>query len=263
MSHLLQLQSVILDCAPVALAISGGIDSLCLGTFCHNLLGFHQCLMFHAFSAAVPQKAYNRLLLLAKQENWHLNILDAGELTDVNYISNTQNRCYHCKNSIYGAIKKQATAQMISGANIDDLDEYRPGLQAALEQGVRHPFIEAGFDKTMVRALARELGLQDYADLPSSPCLASRIEHGTKIDPETLLLVDKVENRLFFSGNLRCRVRSDGIVVELDGSVLPDLSAAQLNSVIATVKEVFPQQNISIRAYQRPLDLLSSGKCES
>ncbi len=81
----------------------------------------------------------------------------------------------------------------MSGANLDDLGEYRPGLDAAREHGVRHPFVEAGFSKAMVRALARDLGLGAVAELPAAPCLSSRVETGIRIEPETLAFIHAVE----------------------------------------------------------------------
>ncbi|MGB1008031.1 MAG: hypothetical protein ACPGVX_12705, partial [Thalassobaculaceae bacterium] len=107
---------------------------------------------------------------------------------------------------------------MLSGANLDDLGDYRPGLRAAAEQAVRHPYIEAAMDKAAVRVLAGHLGLSDIADLPAQPCLASRVETGIAIDAADLAFIEQVETWLtdrFGAVTLRCRITGAGVRVEL------------------------------------------------
>jgi uncharacterized protein len=139
------------------------------------------------------------------------------------------NRCYFCKTRLYSSIRAHSDRQILSGANCSDLGEYRPGLDAAARFGVRHPYIEAGFDKVAVRRLAAELGLAEVAQLPASPCLSSRMETGLPIEAATLGFIHAVE-RLVASRVqpqvVRCRVRSAGIVVELDPEALTRLSRA-------------------------------------
>jgi uncharacterized protein len=114
------------------------------------------------------------------------------------------------------------------GTNLDDLGEYRPGLDAARDHEVRHPFVGAGIDKATVRALSAACGLGAVAALPSAPCLASRVETGIVIDPSTLAMIDAAEIMLrnaLSPGTVRCRVRGTGIVVELDAATLTRLRA--------------------------------------
>ncbi len=120
-------------------------------------------------------------------------MIEAGEFADPAYRANPVNRCFFCKTNLYGAIRSVTERQILSGANRDDLGEYRPGLDAAREHGVRHPYVEAGLDKAAVRALARDLGLGTVAELPSAPCLSSRVETGIPIEPETLGFIHAVE----------------------------------------------------------------------
>jgi uncharacterized protein len=123
----------------------------------------------------------------------------------------------------------RATASLVvSGANRDDLGEYRPGLDAAKNYAVRHPYVELGIGKAMVRALARHLGLPELAELPSSPCLSSRVETGIPIAAPTLLAVHAVERKvdaLLRPKTVRCRVRASAIEIELDGETLARLNA--------------------------------------
>ena len=114
----------------------------------------------------------------------------------------------------------------MSGANTDDLGEYRPGLDAARDHRVRHPYVETGLAKRDVRALARALGLGALAELPASPCLSSRVETGIAIDPATLRFIGEAE-RLPHAATLRCRVRAGGIAIEIDAASLAALDDAE------------------------------------
>jgi pyridinium-3,5-biscarboxylic acid mononucleotide sulfurtransferase len=206
---------------PIAIAVSGGVDSLTLATLAHRVLPADACFIFHAVSPAVPAEATERVRGLAKQNDWRLTIFDAGEFGDENYRSNPVNRCFHCKHSLYESIRRLTDATILSGTNRDDLGEYRPGLDAALLFDVRHPYVEAGFTKTAIRRLAAYLGLGSMADLPAAPCLASRVETG---NPKVV----------------RCRVRRTAIVIELDAQTLARLdepSKLQLAQTISALAQ--------------------------
>lgn len=219
-----QLEQVLQDAAPVAVAVSGGVDSMTLASFAHRLLGPGAVLAVHATSPAVPAEATARVRDEAARSGWQLRVIDAGEFADPAYRANPINRCFFCKTNLYGSVAAETSWQVVSGANTDDLGEYRPGLDAARNHGVRHPFVEAGYSKSAVRALARILGLRDIAELPSAPCLSSRIETGIRVEPEVLAFVHEAERlvaeRLGAEGgaarSVRCRVRAVGVVIELD-----------------------------------------------
>ncbi|MFC9431570.1 hypothetical protein [Streptomyces sp. NPDC056987] len=192
--------------------------------------------IFHAISPAVPPEATARVHAHATLEGWTLHIIDAEEFSDDAYLNNPVNRCFHCKNHLYGTIAPRTDAVIVSGTNTDDLDDFRPGLKAAQRYGVRHPYVDAGFDKRAVRSLARALELTDLAELPSAPCLSSRIETGLAIQPHVLALVHDVERELtqrLAPQVVRCRVRAGRIVVELDESTLHSLAPAQREDVRA------------------------------
>ena len=218
-SERLALAETLHRLGPVAVAVSGGVDSVTLAAFAHEELGRERVAMLHAVSPAVPGDARQRLEGLASERAWDLRCISAGELDDPRYVANPVNRCFFCKTDLYAAMRRATERQLVSGTNVDDLGEYRPGLSAARAAGVVHPFVEAGMTKSAVRALARHLGLGDVAELPASPCLSSRIETGLAISAARLRFVEAAETllrRRFGAGAVvRCRVRSSGIVIEL------------------------------------------------
>ena len=231
-----------LDAIPgeIAVAVSGGIDSLALASVAHAHRG--GVAMFHAVSPAVPGDATARVERLAAERGWTLRVIEAGEFDDDRYRANPTNRCFFCKTNLYGAIARHTSAQMVSGANTDDLGEYRPGLDAAREHAVRHPYLEAGIDKRTVRALAREAGLGALSELPAAPCLSSRVETGIAIRPDVLRAIHAVERDLaadFPHGTVRCRVRAAGVVIELDPETLRALNEARRAAVSAEVARRF------------------------
>ena len=150
------------------------------------------------------------------------------------------NRCFYCKNNLYAALSRIGGGVICSGANLDDLGDYRPGLKAAADHQVRHPYIEAEMHKAAVRALARRLGLREVAELPSAPCLASRVETGLRVEPETLARIDAVETwarSAFALETVRCRRRREGFVIEVDALSLSRLDPAVLQAGAAVLLE--------------------------
>jgi uncharacterized protein len=213
-----ELGRVLASIERVAVAVSGGVDSMTLAFVANELLG-NDVELFHAVSPAVPPEATARTRAYAARLGWRLNVIDAGEFADPDYLENPVNRCFYCKTNLYRTIVSHTTRIIVSGTNADDLSDFRPGLTAAKNHQVRHPYVEAGIDKRFVRMIASRLGLDEVAELPASPCLSSRIETGIRVDAETLGMVHAIENmvrRDLDTRIVRCRVRREGLVVELD-----------------------------------------------
>lgn len=202
-----------------SIAVSGGIDSMLLA-YIANRFSKGQVKIVHAYSPAVPEDALVRVKEYAQTYDWDLVIIDAKEFDDANYINNPINRCYFCKSNLYTRVAEHSVSPIFSGTNVDDLGDVRPGLAAAKEQSVLHPYVEVGINKTDIYQLAKYYGLDQLHALPAQPCLASRVETGIKINTTDMQFIDTVEGKVrqvfpTFK-NVRCRVSHQGIVVELD-----------------------------------------------
>jgi pyridinium-3,5-biscarboxylic acid mononucleotide sulfurtransferase len=231
-----KLRIVLAGLGSKVVACSGGLDSLFLSHFCHVYFP-GETLIVHAESPAVPKEAKRRFRHYAKLENWNCRTVRTGECTDEAYLKNPYDRCFICKSHLYGTLSNyrfdprlrqfysvpvperdpEHRCAVLSGANRDDLGEYRPGLLAAEKYGVRHPLIEAGIGKEELRAICRHLGL-DFSEIPASPCLSSRIYTATPITEEKLFIIDGLEEALREELNLsvvRCRLKGRRMKVEV------------------------------------------------
>ena len=237
----------------VAVAVSGGVDSMTLAEIAHRAPGV-DAEMFHAVSAAVPREATERVERHATAAGWTLHLVDAGETRDQRYIANPVDRCFFCKTNLYGHISSITDRTIVSGTNTDDLGDYRPGLNAAEDHDVVHPFVEADVDKPGVRLLADHLGLGDISELPAAPCLASRIETGLQVTPKRLSVVDEVERHLrgvLGGATIRCRIRAEANVIELDAADLDRTRATESDAVRSILHRHGVDSPISFEAYRR------------
>jgi uncharacterized protein len=229
-----------------AIACSGGVDSVTLATVAHRASP-DTTLIVHSITPAVPAAATARVLKAAVAEGWDLRTVRSGEFQDERYVSNPRDRCFVCKSHLYDAMTELVAAVrgphvLLSGANVDDLGEYRPGLRAAAEAGVRHPFVEVGATKREIRAVARELHL-DCADLPASPCLASRLYTGTAVTPARLHAVEVGEALLTVRTGVRvvrCRLREDEVRIEVQDVDRVRVTPSVVSEVLMVMRRVEP-----------------------
>jgi uncharacterized protein len=208
----------------------------------------------------VQSDGTDRVRQRAALEGWTLEIVETGEFQDEAYLRNPSNRCYHCKSHLYARLADLARSMagrgvLLSGTNLDDLGEYRPGLVAAAEAQVGHPFVEAGIGKRAIRELARALGLP-FAELPASPCLSSRLYTGTRVTPTRLLAVDAGEQavrHLTGIAVVRCRIRDDQVLIEVEPADRGKVTAtviAQVRQAMQSVEESITQVTLDPSPYK-------------
>lgn len=192
-----------------AVALSGGVDSSVVAKAAQLALG-DRAVAVTAKSASVSADELAWAQTVADVVGIRHVVVETSEFANPDYVRNAGDRCYHCKNELYGQVgrlrEQLAFEVMCSGANVDDMGDYRPGLVAAEEHSVRHPLMEAGFDKEMIRSAARRWGLPNW-DKPAAPCLSSRIAVGVEATPERTHRVEEAERFLRSLGFGEHRVR--------------------------------------------------------
>ena len=227
-----KLLGVLAAMPAAAVALSGGVDSSLVAKAAAVALG-DRAVAVTADSPSVARRELAAACELAAAVGIRHLVVSPDEFADPAYRANAGDRCYFCKSHLYDAVRSRpelAGFVLCSGANVDDLGDYRPGLTAAAERGVRHPLVEAGFTKPDVRALARWWGLPN-ADKPAAPCLSSRLAPGVAVTPERTARVEAAEDYLRQLGVADCRVRyHDGDLarVEVPAAEIPRLAAAGL-----------------------------------
>lgn len=229
--------AVLAGMGEIAVAVSGGVDSMTLAFLAHRQAP-EAAVMYHAASPAVPAEATARIRRHARLHGWRLEVIDAGELGDSRYVANPHDRCFYCKTNLYATIRQATAKPIASGANLDDLGDYRPGLRAAADHEVRHPWIEAGLGKRAIRRIAAAHGLFDLAELPASPCLSSRIETGIPVTVGALAVIDTLERQIreaVAPSTLRCRLRPFGIEIELDDEALARVDRTAIGTLASAV----------------------------
>jgi uncharacterized protein len=204
-----RLLSILGEWPGVAVAFSGGIDSTVVAKAARLALG-DRAVAVTADSPSVPRAELRTARELAALIGIRHVVVATREFENPDYLKNGGDRCYHCKSELYsrveGLLPELGVPVMASGANLDDLGDYRPGLAAAAEHAVRHPLQEAGFTKADVRAVARHWGLPTW-DKPAAPCLSSRLAPGLAVTPERTRRVEEAEAYLRSLGLRECRVR--------------------------------------------------------
>ena len=256
-----RLHAVLGQYGPLAIAVSGGVDSMLLA-HAATRSGIDVQIL-HAASPAVPAAATERVREHALRHGWDFKVIDAGELSDERYSANPVNRCFFCKERLYSRMRSVTDRQIASGANMDDLGDYRPGLDAARHAGVVHPYVDAAISKGEIYAMARAYGLKDIAALPAQPCLASRMETGIPVTADALYFIEEAElsirSLLPHAQDVRCRITAAGVAIELNP--MPDQSdIAAVSQQIRRQCEVAGYRMAGVREYSRGSAFLRSNE---
>lgn len=237
-----ELELRIADVGSAIVAFSGGVDSSVVAALAHRALG-DRALAITAVSPSLASGELDGARGVAEAVGIAHETITTDELARAGYRANGPDRCFHCKTELYSNLAQIAADRgydaLMSGANADDVGDWRPGLRAADDHSVVHPLLEVGATKSQVRELAREFGIPS-ADKPASPCLASRVPHGTAVDAATLSQIDRAEVALKARGLANLRVRHFGDLARVELSA-DDLVSANVpgesEAIVAAVRD--------------------------
>lgn len=213
-----QLKTIFAEMEQALIAYSGGVDSTLVAKIAYDVLGDRAIAVTAVSPSLLPEELEDAQIQAAEIGITH-KIIDTHEMDNPNYTANPVNRCYFCKSELHDTLKPLATQlgypYVVDGVNADDLRDYRPGIQAAKERGVRSPLAEVGVTKAEVRQLSQQLSLP-WWDKPAQPCLSSRFPYGEEITITKLQRVGRAEIYLRRLGWQNLRVRSDGDTARIE-----------------------------------------------
>jgi len=229
---ILVLKAGLRNLKTVAVAFSGGVDSAFLLAVA-AASGLDRLMAVTVDSAFVTREEIQRARQVAQDLGVDHQVLSVNILNDPRVVENSPERCYHCKKTVFSLIKdaaaKAGIAHLVHGVNTDDMADFRPGMQAAVELGFVSPLLGAGFSKQQIRICSRQMGLSVW-DLPAQSCLATRIPSGDPINGAVLSRIEQAESFIKSLGFAHVRVRCHGSMARIETdekSIMPMIGLGQ------------------------------------
>jgi len=248
------LKKIIASKGSILVSFSGGADSALLAVLAKEVLGNNtRCVLLD--SPVVPRAEIAEARKIAEECDLQLDIIPVHVMNDERFSKNPPDRCYWCRKKSAQVLKGKKEglhfACIADGLNVSDTGEHRPGLAASTEEGIVHPFIEAGITKEDIRTIAQSLGLK-FWNKPSAACLSSRIPYGDEITTKKLAMIERGEEFLHAKGFPQCRVRMHGDIgrIEVMNNDVPKLLALR-ESLVKTFKTIgFAYITLDLEGYR-------------
>lgn len=247
-----KLCDVIQNCNDSIIAFSGGVDSSLLAYLSFLLLDKSLCII--ADSPTLPRSELEDARKFAEKFNLNLYVISHNELEDKRFVKNDEKRCFYCKDGLFKIIneikEKEGYDCVFDGSNFDDLDDFRPGRKAAMENEIKSPFVEAELGKEDIRVLSKVSGLPTW-DKPQMACLSSRFPRNHPINEDDLKKIEMAEEAVKKLGFRDVRVRIHGEVARIEIGRKEKIDIEELRSLVPEIKELgFKHVTLDLEGYR-------------